>query len=150
MGRFRYRHNDCDGCFTAASLSWFPSPGIAAQHCEQCIPQCALEMSHEEQRALVCLSLCPHRNTCMWSKKTGQLCMCLAAQVCSPPRVLVDSSLQDYEEREVLEQEHEKKMKVVIVEVLKRGHVQKMKHFSIAVLVDGNGYFVVTPFVAQR
>lgn len=43
-----------------------------------------------------------------------------------------------------------KSIKVMVAEVLKLGQVQKMKHFSIAVLVDGNGYFVVTPFVAQR
>lgn len=63
-------------------------------------------------------------------------------------RVLVESNLQDYKEREVLEQEYEKNGDAV--KVLKLEHVRKMKHFSIAVLVGGNGYFVVRPFVAQR
>lgn len=63
-------------------------------------------------------------------------------------RVLVESNLQDYKEREVLEQECEKNGDAV--KVLKLEQVPKMKHFSIAVLVGGNGYFVVRPFVAQR
>lgn len=60
----------------------------------------------------------------------------------------MESHLLDCKEREVLEQEHEKNGDVV--KVLELEQVQKMKHFSIAVLVEGNGYFFVTLFVAQR
>lgn len=133
MGRCRYRDNDCESCFTAASPSWFPSAGIAAQHCEQSGPQSALEMSREEQRALfVTVSTQKHMYMIKenWSALHGS---------CSPrlftAQVLVESDLQDYKEREVLEQEHEKNGDVI--KVLKLGQVQKMKHFSIAVLVDG-------------
>lgn len=94
------------------------------------MPQCALEMSLEEQRAPLCLSLCPHRNTCTCSKKEGQLCMGLATHVCPPPKPWWKAICR------IIEQEHEKNGDVV--QVLKLEQVQKMKHFSIGVLVDGN------------
>lgn len=147
MGRCRYRHNECEGCYTVASPSGFPSAGIAAQRCEQSVPHCALEMSPEEQRAPLFVTVSTQKHVYVIKENRSAL-----HGSCSPrlftTQILVESNLQGYKEREALEQEREKNGDVV--KVLKLGQVQKMKHFSIAVLVDGNGYFVVRPFVAQR
>lgn len=73
--------------------------------------------------------------------------MGLAAHICSVPESWWKAICRIIK-REVLEQEYEKNGDAV--KVLKLEQVPKMKHFSIPVLVGGNGYFSVRPFVAQR
>lgn len=57
--RYRYMH-DCEGCFTAASLSLSPGTGIAAQ---LCLLEYAPEMSLEEQSSSVFVTVCVHAKT---------------------------------------------------------------------------------------
>lgn len=61
----------------------------------------------------------------------------------------MERNLQNCKEREgSLETKHQKNGNAI--KVLKLEQMQKTKHFSISVLVGGNGYFVVVPFVVQR